>query len=549
MRWERRRSLSAPKTPTLTERRLTGFGNLWIGPLIDRIIGDQIAVKSQQPLSLSTIGTVRLRPCENAENLHFDADVCSEAIQELIFTSKKLSALSDIATKSIQPTGGPSTETISLAGKKFLIGVVLPDLEPATLEPIKYAIAHHGGHLNFVLGCPLQGPGETTTERTMRKAKWLSYLQQGTSTGPRCGFLGPLCVLAPDECGETRHRLSDFEDALEVSRFFSPKPAPLLIWVSKKGAEQNPAIMSALAHAVFEGPANILFVHNGGTMNGILARSLKGPDDESLSSGKSTGGRSRVREEEPLVAPTLRIEEPRRSLLRRRPSRRAVRNVFHVVGPNEASETSKGWWPLKNDRHGGARSHGDNMIPIAELFPTSTAVPSTGVFFKTDRTNWGGEGYCLKLVCLYGSDTQPTHLEPPSGDYTTKSLAASYTEFSSSRNHHHREVSNRDCQTTRHSRGESIGRASETYGRTHTREPDDESYLRPSLAAVDYFDYDWEDVKAKEVEVRSLKCYFCRKLFDCPTGDEPYTKFDHVYCSIKCVNSHRKTNWQSTIAI
>eukprot|EP01055_Gregarina_sp_Pseudo9_P000080 Gregarina_sp_Pseudo_9__79@NODE_1053_length_1928_cov_6_217046_g985_i0_p1_GENE_NODE_1053_length_1928_cov_6_217046_g985_i0NODE_1053_length_1928_cov_6_217046_g985_i0_p1_ORF_typecomplete_len409_score87_16VATC/PF18716_1/5_5e10_NODE_1053_length_1928_cov_6_217046_g985_i01121338 len=67
-------------------------------------------------------------------------------------------------------------------------------------------------------------------------------------------------------------------------------------------------------------------------------------------------------------------------------------------------------------------------------------------------------------------------------------------------------------------------------------------------ATSDFMSFDWKPPFVKEVIRPEFQCDVCKKFFPLETGDEPYRKFDFVYCSITCLATHRKAGWSKVSA-
>eukprot|EP01053_Blabericola_migrator_P000047 Blabericola_migrator_1__46@NODE_1010_length_5714_cov_79_058438_g693_i0_p4_GENE_NODE_1010_length_5714_cov_79_058438_g693_i0NODE_1010_length_5714_cov_79_058438_g693_i0_p4_ORF_typecomplete_len247_score35_51VATC/PF18716_1/2_5e12_NODE_1010_length_5714_cov_79_058438_g693_i013462086 len=71
--------------------------------------------------------------------------------------------------------------------------------------------------------------------------------------------------------------------------------------------------------------------------------------------------------------------------------------------------------------------------------------------------------------------------------------------------------------------------------------------LDAPLAPASIFDFDWmPPVSRQETEAR-FECDVCHKFYPLKSGDEPFRKFDFVYCSTACLATHRKANWEPVL--
>lgn len=120
----------------------------------------------------------------------------------------------------------------------------------------------------------------------------------------------------------------------------------------------------------------------------------------------------------------------------------------------------------------------DNIIQLPLPGSPSTKYFISGLFYKSDRSSWGGEGYLLRMKKLFS-------------ELCTDRLKQMVFQD----------------------------------GR-------------------DLLSWSFREPKAEQVQVRTFMCDFCQKRFPCNLDDEPFKKFDWLYCSTKCVSDHRKQNWK-----
>eukprot|EP01054_Gregarina_sp_Poly1_P004453 Gregarina_sp_Poly_1__4452@NODE_239_length_10907_cov_182_631458_g210_i0_p4_GENE_NODE_239_length_10907_cov_182_631458_g210_i0NODE_239_length_10907_cov_182_631458_g210_i0_p4_ORF_typecomplete_len383_score45_55VATC/PF18716_1/1_7e10DUF3330/PF11809_8/0_028_NODE_239_length_10907_cov_182_631458_g210_i069258073 len=63
------------------------------------------------------------------------------------------------------------------------------------------------------------------------------------------------------------------------------------------------------------------------------------------------------------------------------------------------------------------------------------------------------------------------------------------------------------------------------------------------MCDANFAQFDWKPPFVKEAPKAQFRCDVCRNEFPLDTGEEPYRKFDFVYCSMSCLSTHRKQGW------